>query len=453
MSDQIPVQLAIEARWVIPVNANNDVLRDHVVIIDQGRIVDVLDTASAKQRYRAAEWVERPSHALMPGLVNAHTHAPMTLLRGFADDLPLMEWLNEHIWPAERDHVDIDFVTAGTRLAICEMLLGGTTCFNDMYFHPEIVARIASNTGLRASIGMIVLEMPTRWAADSGDYIERGLRVHDEFRHDELITTAFAPHAPYTVEDAALSRIRTLADELDVGIHMHVHETAHEISVSMDRFGVRPLERLAGLGLTTPRLMAVHMTQLMPEEIRFCAAEGVHVVHCPQSNLKLASGFCPVAALVDAGVNVAIGTDGAASNNDLDMLEEMRSSALLAKAVSGLPTSVPAHRAIEMATLGGARALGLDHRIGSLEIDKYADLIAIDLSRPRTTPVHDVVTQIVYSADSAQVSDVWVGGKRLLNERHLTTIDVHTAMNDADRWPEWLAREANRELRPKNSRH
>jgi 5-methylthioadenosine/S-adenosylhomocysteine deaminase len=434
MKDPIPVQLAIQARWVIPVNAEEEVLADHVVMVDAGRIVDILHADLARQRYQPSEWVHRPDHVLMPGLVNAHTHAPMTLLRGFADDLPLMEWLNEHIWPAERDHADADFVATGTHLAIAEMLLGGTTCFNDMYFYPETVARIASRTGIRACVGMIVLEMPTRWAKDSGDYIERGLRVHDEFRHDELISTAFAPHAPYTVENAALSRIRTLADELDVGIHMHVHETAHEVAMSMDRFGVRPLERLASLGLTTPRLVAVHMTQLLPQEILFCASEGVNVVHCPQSNLKLSSGYCPVAALLDAGVNVALGTDGAASNNDLDMLEETRSAALLAKAVSAMPTSVPAHSALAMATLDGARALGLDQQIGSLEAGKYADMIAIDLSHPRTTPVHDVITQVVYSACAAQVSDVWVGGKRLLNEHRLTTIDKSAVLAEANRW-------------------
>jgi 5-methylthioadenosine/S-adenosylhomocysteine deaminase len=434
MPEIIETELAIQARWVVPVTPENTVLSDHVVIVDEGRILDIVDAPTARALYRAREWVTLADHALLPGLVNAHTHAPMTLMRGFADDLPLMEWLNDHIWPAERDHVDEEFVRAGTRLAVAEMLRGGTTCFNDMYFHGQVVARAVVETGMRACIGMIVLDMPTPWAASSSEYIEKGLRIHDEFRHEERITTAFGPHAPYTVEDASLTRIRTLADELDVPIHMHVHETDHEITMSLDRFGMRPLERLARLGLTTPRLLAVHMTHLLTEEIRFCAAEGVQVVHCPQSNMKLASGFCRVADLANAGVNVALGTDGAASNNDLDMLEETRFAALLAKGVSTSPTAVPAFAALQMATINGARALGLDHQIGTLEKGKCADLIAIDLTHPRTTPVHDVITQIVYSACAEQVSDVWVSGRRLLNQRQLTTINETMVRAEADRW-------------------
>jgi len=434
MPEPAPVDLAIKARWVVPVTAPGEVLEDHVVVIDQGRIADVVPEEQCRARYDPGEWVDRDCHALIPGLVNAHTHAPMTLMRGFADDLPLMEWLGEHIWPAEKTHVDENFVATGARLAIAEMLLGGTTCFNDMYFHPEVVARTALDAGIRACLGMIVLDMPTRYAAGSSAYIDKGLRLHDDLRHEDLVTTAFAPHAPYTVEDAALTRLRTLADELDVPVHMHVHETAHEVDASVDRFGVRPLERLAALGLATPRLLAVHMTQLMPEEIRFLAAEGVHVVHCPQSNLKLASGMCPLAALVEAGVNVALGTDGAASNNDLDMFEEMRVAALLAKGVSGSPVAVPARAALEMATINGARALGLDHLVGTIEAGKAADLVAVDLSHPRTTPVHDAVTQLVYSAGADQVSDVWVAGRRLLNERRLTTIDMNATLEAARAW-------------------
>ncbi len=425
-------QLAIEARFVVPMDG--EVRHDHVVVIDDGRVVDLLPADQARARYRPGQWLKRPDHALLPGLVNAHTHASMSLLRGFADDLPLMRWLNEYIWPAERDHVDEGFVRAGTRLAMAEMIRGGTTCFNEMYFHPEIAGREAAAAGMRASIGMIVLDMPTRWAAGGAEWIEKGLRVHDEFRGSEHVGTAFAPHAPYTVEDATLTRIRTLADELDVAVHMHVHETAQEIEMSLDRFGVRPLERLARLGLATPRLVAVHMTQLMDEEIRFCANEGIHVVHCPQSNLKLASGLCPVAALAAAGVNVAVGTDGAASNNDLDMFEETRTAALLAKGVAGSPTALPAGEALAMATLNGARALGLDADIGSIEPGKYADLVAVDLSATRTRPLYDVVPQLVYSAAASQVTDVWVAGRALLADGVLTTIDEDAARSEADRY-------------------
>src|SRR5690606_29610453 len=220
----------------------------------------------------------------------------------------------------------------------------------------------------------------------------------------------------------------------DVPVHMHVHETAHEDDASVDRFGVRPLDRLAALGLATPRLLAVHMTQLMPEETRLLAAEGVNVVPCPQSYPKLAIGTSPVAALVEAGVNVALGTDGAASNNDLDMLEEMRVAALLAKGVSGSPVAIPARTALEMATINGARALGLDHLVGTIEAGKAADLVAVDLSHPRTTPVHDAVTQLVYSAGADQVSDAWVAGRRLLNGRRLATIDMEATLQAARAW-------------------
>ncbi len=438
MPDLIEVELAVEARWVIP-SGSGGVLENHVVLVDDARVVGILEAGAARSRYRAREWVERPGHALLPGLVNTHTHAAMTLMRGFADDLPLMQWLNDHIWPAEKQHVDEAFVRAGTTLAVAEMIRGGTTCFNEMYFHPRIAADVAVASGMRAVIGMIVFDMPTPWAATSGECIEKGLRVHDACRHAEHVTTAFAPHAPYTVEDDTFKRVRTLADELDVPVHMHVHETAHEIEMSLDRFGVRPLERLARLGLATPRLVAVHMTQLMDQEIRFCAAEGIGVVHCPESNLKLASGFCPVAALLDAGVNVALGTDGAASNNDLDMLGELRTAALLAKGVAGSPTAVPAPVALDMATAGGARALGLDADIGTLEAGKYADMFAVDLAAPRTSPVHDVLTQLVYSGSSAQVSDTWVAGRALLKDGRLTTIDEEAAIAEASRWRGILA--------------
>ena len=436
MPDLIEVQLAVEARWVIP--SGREVLENHAVVVNDGRVVDVLGIDAARSRYRARERVERPTHALMPGLVNAHTHAAMTLMRGFADDLPLMQWLNEHVWPAEKRHVDEAFVRAGTTLAVAEMIRGGTTCFNEMYFHPQVASEVAIQTGIRAVIGMIVLDMPTPFAGTGSECIEKGLKVHDACRHAEHVTTAFAPHAPYTVEDATFTRVRTLADELDVPVHMHVHETAHEIEMSLDRFGMRPLERLARLGLATPRLVAVHMTQLMDEEIRFCAAEGVSVVHCPESNLKLASGFCPVPALLDAGVNVALGTDGAASNNDLDLLGEMRTAALLAKGVAESPTAVPAATAIDMATAGGARALGLDADIGTLEAGKYADMCAIDLSAPRTSPVHDVLPQIVYSAASTQVTDTWIAGRALLKAGRLTTIDEEAALAEASRWRDIL---------------
>ncbi|MEO6697199.1 MAG: TRZ/ATZ family hydrolase, partial [Gammaproteobacteria bacterium] len=353
------IDTLIHARWIIPVEPEG-VLVQHCLALHAGRIVDLLPSSQAEQRYQAAQTLHFNDHALIPGLVNAHTHAAMSLLRGLADDLPLMEWLNKHIWPAESAWVSAEFVQDGTQLAIAEMLRGGTTCFNDMYFFPDVTARVASQSGMRAGIGLIFIDFPSAWAGTAEEYLEKGLAVHDSYHDHPLIKTTFAPHAPYTVSDAPLRKIVTLAEELDIPINMHVHETADEVNHSLTHYQMRPLQRLHALGLVSPRLLAVHMTQLTDEEIAAFAAAGAHVLHCPESNLKLASGFCPVDKLIKVGVNVALGTDGAASNNDLDMFSEMRTAALLAKAVSGDATSVPAATALRMATLNGARALDLD---------------------------------------------------------------------------------------------
>ncbi len=428
------IDTLLHCRWIVPVEPEETVFEGHSLAIHEGRILDILPTSEARRRYSACQTHDLDRHALIPGFVNAHTHAAMSLFRGLADDLPLMTWLEEHIWPAEARWIAPDFVQAGTRLAIAEMLRGGTTCFNDMYFFPGDAARAARQAGIRAVVGMIMIDFPTAWADDADDYLRKGLALHDEFLHDPLVTTVFAPHAPYTVSDAPLERIATLAEELDVGIHMHVHETAFEVGQAMERDGRRPLERLDRLGLLSPRFMAVHATQLEAAEIDLLASRGVHVVHCPESNLKLASGFCPLQALDGAGVGLALGTDGAASNNDLDMLSEMRSAALLAKAVAGDASALPAHRALRMATLGGARALGLGDETGSLVQGKLADLVAIDLGRIETQPVYHPVSQIVYAATREQVTDVWVAGRHLLGDRRLTTLDEQAILAEAADW-------------------
>lgn len=409
------VDLIIHAGWVIPVVPREVTWEDFSVVVDQGQILAVLARAECEAEYTADEVVERPDCALIPGLVNAHTHASMTLLRGYADDLPLMKWLNEYIWPAEAKWVDERFIEFGTELAVLEMVRGGTTCFNDMYFFPDVTARVARNAGIRASVGMIVIDMPTVWAQDADEYLHKGMQVHDQFRHEKRIHTAFAPHAPYTVSDQPLERIRMYADELDVQIHMHIHETEHEVQESVAQFGVRPLERLDRIGLLSPRLQAVHLTQLLPGEIETLADRGVHAVHCPQSNMKLASGASPVAALREAGVNLAVGTDGASSNNDLDMFAEMQSAALMAKHQSGAAEAFSAAQALEAATLGGARALALDALFGSIEPGKSADLVCVDLKQAATWPVYNPVAQVVYAASRDQVSDVWVEGECLLS--------------------------------------
>lgn len=442
------VDLLIHARWLIPVEPKGVVYEHHALAVHNGRIVALLPSVEAAQHYQATETVHCDSHAVLPGLVNAHTHAAMSLLRGLADDLPLMSWLQEHIWPAESRWVGPEFVRDGVELAIAEMLQGGTTCFNDMYFFPDAVARTASQHGMRASIGLIAINFPSAWAQTPTEYLSKGLALRDAQHNNPLLSFVFAPHAPYTVNDALLRDIRKYADELDVPIQMHVHEIAQEVADAHKADGKRPLARLAALNLLGPDFMAVHMTQLDDAEIAQLAQTGTHVVHCPESNLKLASGFCPVARLLDAGVNVALGTDGAASNNDLDMFGEMHSAALLAKAVAGDARAVPASAALRMATLSGAQALGLGEQIGSLESGKWADVIAVDLAHCATQPVYDPISQLVYAANRSQVSDVWVAGRRLLHDRQLTQMNLPAVLEKAARWQTRIAAHAGNEAIP-----
>ncbi len=436
----VNIDTLIHARWVIPVEPHGAVLEHHSVAVHAGCILAILPTAEARESYHARDQHELPRHALIPGLVNAHTHAAMSLLRGLADDLPLMTWLNEHIWPAERRWVSEEFVADGTRLAVAEMLCGGTTCYNDMYFFPDAAGRVTAAAGMRAVMGLILIDFPSAWAEDANDYLRRGLEVHDQFRNDSLITTAFAPHAPYSVSDAPLERVRTLADEMEIPVHMHVHETRDEVKQGLAGHGKRPMQRLDELGLLSPALLAVHMTQLEEEEIALFAERGGSVVHCPESNLKLASGFCPVARLLEAGVNVALGTDGAASNNDLDMFSEMRSAALLAKGVAGSASAVPAAEALRMATLNGAAALGLARETGSLEPEKAADIVAVDLGRVENQPLYHPLSQLVYASGRDQVSDVWVAGRQVVREGRLTTLDEDELRQRTDEWRARIAR-------------
>ncbi len=428
----------IHARWVIPVEPANQVLEQHSIAIEKGRIMAILPSHQAREQIRSDDVLELPEHALISVLINAHTHTPMSLFRGMADDIPLMDWLNKHIWPAEQRWINAEFVADGSRLAMAEMIRSGTTCFNDMYFFPDVTGRVALETGMRAVLGMIIIDFPSAWASDADGYLERALALHDSFRNETTVKAIFAPHAPYSVSDEPLLRVRTLANELDLPIHMHVHETRDEIDQSRKQYGMRPLTRLRQLGLTGPNLIAVHMTQLQDDEIEAFATSGGHVVHCPESNLKLASGFCPVARLLEAGINVALGTDGAASNNDLDMLGEMQTAALLGKGVAEDPEALPATRVLEMATINGARALGLDEDIGSLEPGKAADITAIDLQRIETLPVFDPVSQIVYSAGREQVSHVWVNGELLLSDGELTRIDTTRLITDTGAWQDRL---------------
>ncbi len=433
------IDTLITARWIIPVEPENTVLEDHAIAINDGRIVAILPAAEAQMQFQARTHIHRQQHVLMPGFINAHGHAAMSLMRGLADDLPLMDWLNNHIWPAESQWVHPEFVHDGSLLACAEMIKSGTTCFNDMYFFPDETARAAEHAGMRAVVGLIVLDFPTVWAQNPDEYLQKGISLHDQLNGNSLISTAFAPHAPYTVSDEPLSRVATYAGELDIPIHIHLHETAFEVQDSIEKFGLRPIERLQKLDLLSPALVAVHMTQLEKEDINLLADTGVHVAHCPESNLKLASGFCPVQALLEAGVNVALGTDGAASNNDLDMLGELRSAALLAKAVSGNASAVPAMQALQMATLNGAQALGLEEETGSLKPGKAADIIAIDLSGVDTQPVYHPESQVVYAAGRHCIRDLWVAGKQLLRDGELTTLNSTVILEHARQWRDKLA--------------
>jgi 5-methylthioadenosine/S-adenosylhomocysteine deaminase len=428
------VDILIHAAWIVPVEPPGALLEDHCVAVQDGRIVAVLPTAQAPARYRAKSEVRLDRHLLIPGLVNLHGHAAMALMRGIADDLPLMTWLRDHVWPAEAKHVGDEFVHDGSLLAAAEMLRAGITCFNDMYFFPEATARAALRAGIRASLGVIAVEFPSAYATDAAAYLHKGLATRDSYRGEELLSFCLAPHAPYTVSDETLARIATLAEEIDAPVHTHLHETLEEIAQGVAQHGVRPLERLRRLGLVGPRLIAVHAVHLEQAEIELLAREGASIAHCPSSNLKLASGIAPVAACLAKGITVGLGTDGAASNNRLDILGEMRLAALLAKGATGDARAVGAHEALRMATLEGARALGLEARIGSIVPGKAADLAAVDLSSPETLPCFDPVSDLVYAAGREHVTHVWVAGEARLAERRLAGIDEDEIRAKAAWW-------------------
>lgn len=430
----LPTDLLIEARWIVPVIPRGQVLTGHAVVVSRGAIQAVLPVEEAGARHPGVPRIRLGHHVLLPGLVNAHTHAAMTLMRGLADDLPLMRWLEDHIWPAEGHLMSAEFVRDGTLAACAELLRGGVTCFNDMYFYPEQAAQAALEAGMRAMIGMIAVEFPSPYAADAQDYLDKGLHTRDQLREESLLAFCFAPHAPYTVSDKTFQSIATLAAELDLPVHTHVHETRDEIRVSVERHGLRPLARLAQLGLVNPGLIAVHAVHLEAAETAALTRDGASVVHCPSSNLKLASGIAPVTELLAAGINVALGTDGAASNNRLDLWSEMRLAALLAKGASGDATAVPAWQALEMATLGGARALGLAGRIGSIEPGKRADLTAVNLDALELSPCYDPVSHLVYAAGREHVSHVWVDGVARVADGALTQLDPDAIAAKARLW-------------------
>lgn len=428
-----PLDLLLLPSWLVPVEPAGVVLKAHGLGIRDGRIAFIGPRDQAL-KLAAHEVRELPGVLLSPGLVNAHGHAAMSLFRGLADDLPLMTWLQQHIWPAEAKWVDEAFVRDGTDLAIAEQIKGGISCFSDMYFFPKVASERVHNSGMRAQIAIPILDFPIPGAANADEAIRQGVELFGDLKHHSRIKIAFGPHAPYTVSDANLEKVRVIAEELDAAIHMHVHETAGEVQQSVEQYGERPLARLARLGLLGPRLQAVHMTQISEEDLALLVESNSSVIHCPESNLKLASGFCPVERLWQAGVNVAVGTDGAASNNDLDLLGETRTAALLAKAVAGSASALDAHRALRMATLNGARAMGLETEIGSLEVGEAADIVAFDLSGLAQQPIYDPVSQLIYATGRDCVKHLWVGGKQLLDDRQLTRMDEQQLSATAIAW-------------------
>ncbi|GIK25292.1 MAG: N-ethylammeline chlorohydrolase [Betaproteobacteria bacterium] len=429
-----PIDLLIEPRWLIPVEPHGVVLEDHAVAVSAGNIVDILPAKEALGRYQPAQRATLPQQVLIPGLVNLHTHAAMALLRGIADDLPLMDWLKTRIWPAEAKHVSAAFVRDGTLLACAEMLRGGITCFNDMYFFPEATAEAAQSLGMRAVLGMVIIEFPTAYATDADDYISKGLAVRDRLRGEPLISFCMAPHAPYTVADKTFERIATLSAQLDLPIHVHLHETSEEIRQSLVQHGTRPLNRLQRLGLLGPGLIGVHAVHLDEPEIALLAENNCAVAHCPTSNMKLASGTAPIAQLSRQGVRIGLGTDGAASNNRLDLFQEMRHAGLLAKVSSGDAAVLNAHELLRMATLGGASAVGLDDRIGSIQAGKAADVCAIRLDALETSPCFDPASHLVYTAGREHVTHVWVNGVLQVENGLLRGCDTARLLDTVNLW-------------------
>jgi 5-methylthioadenosine/S-adenosylhomocysteine deaminase len=438
-NSRFAADLVIEASWIIPVEPHGTVLEDHAVAITGGKIVALLPTDEMSLRCSSGQTCRLDSHVLLPGLINFHSHAAMTLMRGLADDLRLMDWLSNHIWPAENRHASSQFVYDGTLLACAEMLRGGVTCFNDMYFFPEMTARAALDAGMRAALGIILLEFPTAYASDAQDYLRKGLAMRDELKHEPLLSFCMAPHAPYTVSDKSFEQILTLSEQLQIPINTHLHETHDEIRESLAKFGMRPLARLERLGILGPNFIAVHAVHLEPAEIALLARLGCSVAHCPSSNLKLASGIAPVDRMLSAGINIGIGTDGAASNNRLDVFCEMRLAALLAKAAGNNAEVLPAHTALRMATLNAAQALGLDRSLGSIQSGKCADLCAVNLDSIELSPCYDPASHLVYAAGREDVSDVWVAGRQLVGSGRLLHMDESRMKQKAREWKSRIA--------------
>jgi 5-methylthioadenosine/S-adenosylhomocysteine deaminase len=426
--------LCIEARWIVPMTMPGGILENHTLVVRDGRILDLLPSLSAAERYAATVVVRRPGHLLMPGMVNAATRAAMSLFRAFsAAATPTA--IVRRIGDLEELWVSPEFVRDGVLASIAEMLRSGVTCFGDRYYFPDETARIAGEQGMRAVIGMPVAEKPSLWAKSSADYLTRALRVRDEYKGHPLISTAFAPHSPDQLSDATFTRVATLADELDAGILIDLHESANEIAHSIDIHGMRPIERLWKLGLLTPALNAVHMAFATTEDIDLAQRTGISISLCPQSSLGGQGTLPPIAAFRASGIRLSVGSGGGTPHRNQDVWGEMKSLAL-AMSSEPLPSGLD-HRAWEalaIATRGGAAALGLDTDLGTLEPGKWADLCCVDLAGPATQPLGDPVKQLVFCGGRDIVSDVWVAGRQLVSEGELTRLNWAAVSERANSW-------------------
>jgi 5-methylthioadenosine/S-adenosylhomocysteine deaminase len=428
------VSTIISAKWICPVKPHNITLEDHSIVIDQDRIIDIIETKKVVSLYQAYEHFQFHHHIVTPGLINAHTHAAMNLFRGFADDQPLHTWLNQSIWPLEKKWVNPDFVYDGTLIACAEMLKSGVTTFNEMYFYPEAAYLAIKQSGIRANIGLFVMDFPSNYANDGEDYLMKGLEARDSWRDEALITSSIAPHAPYSVSDKTLSQVLTYANQLNLTMHMHVHETEDEIQESLNQYQLRPIERLNRLGILSPQFMAVHSVYLNDEDLITLSKESASVIHCPVSNLKLGSGIADICTLQKHDINVCIGTDGSASNNKQDLLHDMQLASLLAKGLTKNPAMLNAKSSLEMITINAAKALGLDDHIGSIEKGKYADLTVFNMDQLSTLPMYDPMSHLIYAASREEVSHVWVNGILQFKEGHLASMDIQACKDIALRW-------------------
>lgn len=433
------VRMLINARWIIPVVPSGRVFERCSLVVQGRDIIAILPWEEAARCYRAEQTINLYDHVLIPGLINAHGHAAMSLLRGYAEDLPSAQWQQERIGPTETRHLSPDFVADGTELAMVEMIKAGTTCFADLYPFPEEVAKKVHRAHIRAQIAFPVSAEPNAWARGSDECIEKGLALRDAYRGDELISVVFGAPAPASLDEPTIKKIAVLAQELDTGVHLHLHETAAEVADSVRQHGLRPSERLQQLGLLSEQTRCVHMTQVDDTDINLLQQTGAKVIHCPTSNLKLANGFCPLARLLAADITVALGTAGAASSNDLSLLEELHTAALLGKAVANDATALDAHTCLQMATLAGAQALGLDARTGSLEPGKAADIVALDLSATDCSPIYDPAVSLVHNNRAAQVTHVWMDGKALMLSGHLQTLNEREIRGKTEHWRTQLA--------------